>query len=175
MRLASLIFLITLTFAGQLFAQSPKIGYADIQAVLARMPETRTMQQQLQSFEQKLGEQIQTKQTYAQTKLQEYMELRESGANETTLAPLEEELRKLDTEIAKASQDAETKLMTRRQDLLQPIIDKLQTAIDAIAAAEGYTFIMSKVDGTGSSMILFGPEEHDVTLKIMKKMGIPTE
>ncbi|MDP5172449.1 MAG: OmpH family outer membrane protein [Bacteroidia bacterium] len=175
MRLASLILLSILTFAGQSFAQTIKIGYADIQAVLSRMPETKTMQQTLQSYEQKLAEKLQSKQQYAQTKLQEYMELREGGADQATLAPLEAELQKLDQEISAENTDAETKLMTRRQDLLQPIIDKLQAGIDAIAAEDGYSFIMSKVDGTGSSLVLYGPEEYDVTLKLMKKLNIPTE
>lgn len=172
MRLTSFIFAIMLTFGGTSFAQQLKIGYADIQAVLVRMPETSTMNQQLQTYEQKLYEQLQVKQQYAQTKLQEYMELRDSGADQATLAPLEAELQKLDQDIAKASQDAEQKLMTRRQDLLEPIINKLQDNIDAVASEGGYDFIISKVDGTGSSMVLYGPEEHDVTLKLMAKLGI---
>lgn len=174
MRLTSLILTALLTFAGTSFAQTLKIGYADIQAVLVRMPETTTMNQQLQTYQQKLSEQLQVKQQYAQTKLQEYMDIRETEA-QTVLAPMEAELQKLDQEIQQASADAEQKLMTRRQDLLEPIINKLQDNIDAIASEEGYSFIISKVDGTGSSMILYGPPENDVTLKLMEKMGISVD
>lgn len=175
MRLTTLILTALLTFAGTSFAQTLKIGYADIQAVLVRMPETTTMNQQLQTYQQKLAEQLQVKQQYAQTKLQEYMDLRESGTDQAILAPMETELQGLDQEIQQASAAAEQKLMTRRQDLLEPIINKLQDNIDAIAAEQGYSFIISKVDGTGSSMILYGPEENDVTLQLMKKMGITVE
>lgn len=175
MRLTVLILTALLTFAGTSFAQTVKIGYADIQAVLVRMPETQTMNQQLQTYQQKLAEQLQVKQQYAQTKYQEYVELAEQGADDATLEPLAAELQKLDQEIQQASAEAEQKLMTRRQDLLEPIINKLQDNIDQIAADQGYSFIMSKVDGTGSSMILYGPDENDVTLELMKKMGISVD
>ncbi len=172
MRLTSIIMAAFLLFAGSAISQELKIGYADIQAVLVRMPETQTMNQQLQTYEQKLGEQLQVKQQYAQTKLQEYMELRDSGANQETLSPMEEELQKLDQEIATASRDADQKLQTRQQELLNPIITKLQDNIDAIATERGYDIILSKTDGTGSSMVLYGPEEDDVTLALMEKLGI---
>ncbi len=175
MRIASLILLATLTFAGQAFGQL-KIGYADIQAVLSRMPETQTMQQQLSVYEQKLTESLQVKQQYGQTKLQEYMEMRE-GANpdQAQLAALEAELQQLDQDISKSTSDAEAKLMTRRQELLQPVIDKLQAAIDSVATENGYDFIVSKVDGTGSTMVLYGPTEDDVTIKLMQKLNIPVQ
>lgn len=172
MKFKMLILAALLTFSASAFAQDVKIGYADIQAVLVRMPETSTMNQAIATYQQKLTERLQTKQQYAQTKLEEFYQLQENGAAQEELEPLAEELQELDKEIQEAAAKADQNLAERRATMLEPIINKLQENIDAIAAAEGYNFIISKVDGTGSSMILYGPEENDVTLKLMERLGI---
>ena len=56
--------------------------------------------------------------------------------------------------------------------MLDPIIKKLQTEIKALSEAEGYDYVLNTVDGSGVSIILHGPEEHDLTKKLMTRLGI---
>lgn len=174
MRSKLFIFLLLLGIgvSGSAYGQNIKIGYANIELILLYMPETKTMNQQLQTYERKLGEELQTRENYFRTLLQEYQELAQSGADEATLAPKEEELQKLQTQLQEKQAEAQEKAMTKRQDLLAPIIEKLQKEIKALAAEEGYTFILNTVDGSGVSIVLHGPEEHDVTRKLMTRLGI---
>ena len=167
---------------GSLAAQGMKIGYANIEAILVRMPETKAMNDDLVLFEKKLAEKLQTKQNYAQTKLEEYGELVAPFQQNPNLQPTEEqlaqiqgmeqELQKLQQEIQEEQAKAQEQLMTRRQDKLQPIIERIQAQIDAVSEAEGYDYIFNTVDGSGVSILLKGPEEHDLTVKIMTKLGI---
>jgi len=165
--LTSIIFL---GLAATAFAQ--KIGYANVDLILVYMPETKTMNQQLQTYQLKLREQLQKKQEYAQLKLQEAQEKQQNGATEEELKPLSEELQKLDQELQEEAAKADQKLGRKRQELLGPITEKLGKAIKDIANAEGYDYVLNTVDGSGVSLVLHGPEANDITQVVMKKLGI---
>ena len=170
LKIAILFIIAGLGLMSNLSAQ--KIGYANIELILAYMPESKTMQQTLATFEKKLGEKLQIKQQFYQTKGGEYLELSKTTQDEAKLKPLQDELIKLEQEIQKETSDAQNKLLAKRQDLLDPIIKKLQAEIKAVSETEGYDYVLNTVDGSGVSIILHGPEEHDLTKKIMDKLGI---
>ncbi|MEM6263030.1 MAG: OmpH family outer membrane protein [Bacteroidota bacterium] len=170
--LISVICLVASIF--QPLSAQDKIGYASVDAIMAYMPEMKTMQQTLATYEKKLAERLQAKQQYAQQKYAEYQEKAQATppTPEAEMKALEEELRKLQAEIQAEAQKAEESLMKKRMTLMEPITDKLQTAIDEIAKSEGYTYVFNTRDGTGFSIVLKAPEGDDLTEKIMTKMGI---
>lgn len=154
-------------------AQHLKIGYTNIEYILTFMPEAKQMEQTLKNYEQKLTEQLAVKQSYAQGKLDTYLKLKEEKKLTTQQdEEMQKELLKLDDEIKKFAQASENDLMLKREELLKPITDKLQKAIDEVAKEEGYTYIFNSTNSAGVATILFGPEQHNVTDKIMKKLGI---
>ena len=155
------------------YGQDVKVGYTNVELVLAYMPEAKSMDQSLATYQRSLGEKLQVKQNYAQSKLDEYMKLREANQ----LAPAEdkrrqEELQKLDQEIQQFAAESEQKLMAKRQELLEPILTKLQNAINKVAESNGFTYIMNQTTSAGVSTILYSPEENDMTEAIMKELGI---
>lgn len=174
MRFKTIIFLLIagIGIMSNGISQDLKIGHANIEAILIYMPETKAMNQELQTYEKKLAEQLQVKQQYLQTIYGEYLELEKTTQDEAVLVPKQEEIRKLDQDVQKASAESQQKLVTRRQDLLTPIVNRLQKEIDALAKAEGYSYILNSIDGSGVSIVLHGPEEHDLTKKLMTRMGI---
>lgn len=149
-----------------------KIGYANIEAILLYMNETKTMNQQLSTYEKKLGEDLQNRQRYYQTKVQEYLEFEKTTQDEAQLKPRQDEILKLEEEIQKKTQESQQKLLERRQTLLQPILEKMQKAIEELASEGGYDYIINSVDGQGVSIVLHGPEEHNLTKKLMTKLGV---
>lgn len=150
-----------------------KIGFCNVEYILLNMPETQTMNTTLQTFRQKLGEELGSREKYAQTKLQEYQEKATTGLSEAELKPLQDELVKLDTELREKAGESEKKLMEKRNELLSPITEKVDTAIKDVAKAEGYLYVLNSVDGSGVSLVLSAPEENNITLKVMTKLGIP--
>jgi len=154
-------------------AQQLKIGYTNIEYILTFMPEAKQMEQTLKNYEQKLTEQLSIKQSYAQGKLDTYLKLKEEKKLTSQQdEEMQKELIKLDDEIKKFAQASENDLMLKREELLKPITDKLQKAIDDIAKEEGYTYILNSTNSSGVATILHGPEQHNITEKIMKKLGI---
>lgn len=167
------VFCLSVIYFGLLSPLSAqKIGYANIEVILALMPESKSMQQTLQVYEKSLGEKIQMKQQFYQQRAQEYLELQRTTQDEARLKPLEDELLNLEEQIRKESADAQIQLVKKRQDLLEPILQKLQQQIDALSESEGYSYILNTVDGSGVSIVLHGPKEHDLTEKLMTRLGI---
>lgn len=168
------ILLISCVSFASSYAQELKIGYVNIELVLVNMQETKAMNQQLQTYQQKFGEKLQTKQQYAQTKFQEYQEYVQNNPNadQATISEKEQELMKLEEEIKKETAEAEQNIVKKQQDLLNPILENVNKNIKELADLEGYDYILNSVDGSGVSIILVGPEEDDITEKLMKKLGI---
>jgi outer membrane protein len=182
MRLIPFLFacLFSLGWMGHLSAQSLKIGYANIEAILVRMPETQKMNQDIQVYEKKLVEDLQSRQQYLQTIYAEYQEMvapyQQGGqppeSEAAAIQKKEEEIVDLEKTIREKQNEAQQKIMARRQEKMQPIVQKIQAQIDEIAAAENYDYIFNTVDGSGVSILLHGPKDHDLTMRLMKRLGI---
>jgi outer membrane protein len=154
-----------------------KIGYTNVELILQYMPETKSIETELSKLEKAISSALEVKQKYYQQKLIEFMEYKQSGK---TLTPEMEklattELQKLESEIQKGVAEAENRLMKRRMDLLKPVQDKMQGAIDAVAKEGGYTYILNQAVGAGIPSILYGKESDNVTSAIAKKLGIAVE
>lgn len=159
-----------IAFAGNSVAQV-KIGYTNVEVILSYMPEAKAIESQLQLFQSKLSEQLNVKETYYQDKIKTYQQTVSKLTPEQKTA-LEKEIIALEDEIKKFAEEADYKLMAKREELLNPVVTKLQGAIDAVAKENGYTYILNGSNSSGVSMVLVGPESDDVTQKIAQKLGI---
>ncbi len=163
-----------------LWAQTPtpskkahRIGYTNLELVLSYMPEAQQVEAELRTYERKVLEQLNIKQAYLQTKIEEYTELKQQGK----LSPVQEEERRkeimrLDEELKRFQEESEQNYLKKKAELLQPIIDKLQKAITELAEAEGYDYILNNSNSTGIATILYGPKSEDVTEKLLRRLGI---
>ena len=173
------IFILLLAIMGQTaWAQgTTKIGYTNVELILQYMPETKAIEAELTKLQEAISKTLEVKQKYYQQKLTEFMEYKQSGK---PLTPEMEkaattELQRLEGEVQKGIADAEERIMKRRMDLLKPVQDKLQGAIDATAKEGGYTYILNQAVGEGIPSILYGKESDNLTTVIAKKLGISVE
>ena len=66
---------------------------------------------------------------------------------------------------------AEQSMMKKRNDLLEPAIEKIGNAIKAVAEENAYTHIFS-AGSPGFDVLLYAREEDDVTDLVLKKLGV---
>lgn len=166
--------LVGLMVTTQLSAQD-KIGYTNFQMVLAYMPEAKTMTASLTSYEKTLVDQLKVKEASYESYFKSVMQKMERGL--LTAAQQEQEsakLGKMENEIALAYEEVERKVEQRKDQLLAPILSKLEKAIKEVARENGYTYIFNSVDSGGASLLLYGPEDRDITKKVLIKLGINT-
>lgn len=163
------LFLVLCLVAGTQFVSAQKFGYINSQALLAEMPEVKQADANLEALQKQLQKKGQQMLTSLQSKYQELQRKEQQG--ELSPKQLEEEAKKLkeqETELAKFEQDMQKQLLEKKETLLAPIIEKVNQAIQDVAAENGYTYIFDASVG----VILYADESTDVSSKVKAKLGI---
>lgn len=152
-----------------------KIGYVNPQAVLAKMPEMRAIQQRLQNFAERKQEELLEKEREFQNAVAEYEQkagVRTQEANQRE----QERLGQMQQDLSMAQQQAEAALQQRRQELLSPMFTQIGTAIDAVAEDMGLTYVLNTTTSSGDLIILYASDEYqakyDITDAVMQELGI---
>lgn len=167
--------LLSFVLAIGLFSQAQaqeKIGFANMELILSYMSESKAMSQKLKTYENQLSKLLKQKEDQLKAEYQVYLTRKEAGAPETELKTLEDKITKMDEGVRAFAEEAQGKLQRKRQDYLEPIVEKLDSHIKSVAEAGGYTYILNTTDGTGLSIILQGAEENEVSKKILESMGV---
>ena len=162
--LASLMVFTTAT------AFSQKYGHINFGNLIAQMPDTKTADAQLETMQKDLvakGEQM------AATFQKEYEAFAKS-AQEGRLTPIQQQeqgaaLQKKQQEILAYEEEIRQKMETKRQELLKPIIEKAQKAIDEYAKANGYVMVF---DTSVFNSVLFAKDADDLMEPIKAKLGV---
>ncbi|TLV03435.1 OmpH family outer membrane protein [Dyadobacter luticola] len=154
-------------------AAAMKIGYTSSDVVLGRLPESKAMQSQLETTRVQLEKAIDVSIKEFQGKVDIYQK---TGAQMTEIirADKEKELENLQTRIQDMRAKAQESLLIKQDQLMQPIILKVNTAIQEVGKENGYTYIFNMDGGQGTTpFILFtATNEHDVTNLVLKKLGV---
>ncbi|MCW5519416.1 OmpH family outer membrane protein [Aureitalea sp. L0-47] len=152
-----------------------KMGYTNVELLMAYMPEVKSVENKLSNFEASLTQKLQVKQTNYQSKLQEYSKKKESGLSADEDQRRVAEIQRLEEEIQKEAQEAEFKLLRKREELLAPITNRIQEKIDEVAREGNFTYIINNSSGNGVPTILYGMETMNVTDELAAKLGISIE
>jgi outer membrane protein len=153
-------------------AAEERVAHANMELILSLMPEMKSVMSRLDSFEKELTQQLDVKRAYAQQKLSEAQKAAAGGATEDDLDRFRRNLQELDQEIQMLAADSGERMNAKREELLEPVVARLQETIAAIAEREGYTYVLNSVDGVGTSIVLYGAEEHNLTKTILKELGV---
>jgi len=149
-----------------------KIGYTNAEFILSNMPEAKQIESQLKDHEAQLSKQLEAKSKDFQIKVDEYRRNMENMIPEVR-ADKEQELQTQQQSIQKFQQDAQVSLQRKQAELLQPVFDKIQLAIDAVAKANGYTHILnSGQPDAGLNIILYARDEDNISDLVLKQLGI---
>jgi outer membrane protein len=152
------------------FAQI-KVGYTNADDILSALPEAKTIEAELKTYSTQIQTELEKKQQDLQKKYQEYLAAVQTGNMAPSIRESKEkELQSLQQSLQEFQEKAQQDVQAKQQALLTPVYDKIQNAIDEIAKAENYDFILTS--GAGSvPIILFAKDEYDVTNKVIVKLG----
>lgn len=162
-------------FAGPAQAQTAalKLGYADHRILLERMPQMdsiqTTMQREVQASQQALAPQAQE----LQTKIEEYQR-RQSLLSADARQQREQELTGLQQALEQAQQAANQRLQVRNAELMRPVYERLQAAIDAEAQAQRIDLVFA-TNASDEPLLLYVNRDRivDITREVARRLGIP--
>ena len=145
-----------------------KIAHVNTAEILDAMPEKAKAEKDLEKYYGELQTQLQTMAQEYQTKLQDY------EANQAAMANLmkqskEREILDLQNRIQQFQANAETEFENKRAQLLKPILDKIQNAINTVGKEKGYTYMLDLATG---ATVYVGTDAVDATKDVKAKLGI---
>jgi outer membrane protein len=148
-----------------LFAQ--KLGRINSQEVMLAMPETAEMQTKLQAVAKDWEENLELINVEFNNKLQEFQKNLNSMSDAARQIK-EKDLNDLRQRGTKMQQMAQQDLARQEQELMTPIIEKAQNAIQAVSKAGGFTAVFE----TGSLVYFDETTLIDITPLVKKELGI---
>ncbi len=145
-----------------------KIAHVNTAEVLDAMPDRTKAEKDLEKYYGELQSQLETMAKEYQTKMQDY------EANQATMSNLvkqskEKEIIDIQTRIQQFQANAEGDFENKRAELLKPILDKIQNAINAVGKEKGYTYILDLATG---ATVYVGTDAVDCTKDVKAKLGI---
>lgn len=153
-------------------AASLKIGYTNVEYILALMPESKQIESDLKAYSSQLETTLQTKVKEFETKGAAYQKAAPT-MTEVIRADKEKELMNMRGSIEEFQKNAEQSLQKKQQSLLEPAYKKMQKAIDDVSKENGYTYVFNSDAGYGTNAILLhAPEDGNISDLVLKKMGV---
>jgi len=149
------------------FAQTPKLGHIDRQALMLMLPERKEAEGKMQAFAKTLEDRLKAMRTEYQTKV-EKANTQAATMTNTEKEVVMRELQELEQRIVDAQEKAQEDLQKQEQELLAPMVDKTNTAIRDVAAAGNYTYIFD----TSAGMVLYYDKGEDILPAVKAKLGI---
>ncbi len=159
-------FVIVLLFVGQLQAQTPqKVGHFNLNNFLASLPEVGEIDSTLQVYQSTFLDTMKQMQDKLQA---DYVALQKGADNLTgkEVQQKQEALIKADEELKKYPNFADQMINKRRQELLQPIFEKLDKIVKEIGKEGKYAIIL---DASLMNALLFAQEADDITPMVREK------
>ncbi|MFK5855723.1 MAG: OmpH family outer membrane protein [Bacteroidota bacterium] len=151
-------------------AQSQKYAYVDTQYILDNIPEFQDAQDELDEISKKWQKEIESIYDKVSEMYQKYQA-------ESVLLPddikhkREEEIINKEKEVKDLQRKyfgSEGDLYKKRQELVQPIQEKVYNAIESIAATSNYSFVFDKA---GGMTLLYGNPKYDISDDVLDEVG----
>lgn len=168
MKRITLLLLVMLSVATLGTAQ--KYGHLNLGNLVSSLAETKAADQALADY----ADQLKTEgETMANKFKEDYLNLLKE-INAGSLSPVqqaekEKVLQAEQTKIQAYELDAQQKVNAKREEVLKPILAKVEAAIEEVAKAEGYTMVF---DTSVFNAILHVEEADNVMAKVKAKLGV---
>jgi outer membrane protein len=166
--LKTLLILCLVVTASNTVAQ--KAGHTNFRNLINMMPETNTANAQLNQYQNELVAKGESMAADFQKKYEAYaMKIQAGQIAQQEQQATEVALGKERDAIVAYEADVQQKMESKRQELLKPIIEKVESAVTTVAKENGYELIF---DSSVLNAVLMAEESIDVTELVKAKLGI---
>ena len=150
-------------------AQNYKFGHINFGKLyeLVLTPHMDSINLELQKYQKELETILQEMSSEYEKKAMEYQ------ANSSTYSDLirqtkEAELKTLEEKIYEFQAKAQQDIQAKQLELQNPFIEKAKNAVEKVAKANGYTYILNSTEG----LLLYAEESYDIMDLVKKELGL---
>ena len=149
-----------------------RLGYTNVDYLISLHPDSKKVDAELKAYRSQLDKEAEGLTREFREKYESYEKGRSMMA-EPVRVTKEKELMELQERIQDFQRNAEADLQRKQLELLDPVLKKIQDAINAVAKENGFTYILNSDAGYGTTpVLLHGPESDNVSDLVLKKLGI---
>ena len=168
------VFFIFLFLFGIGFAKAQSYAFIDSDYIMKNVPEYIEAKEKIDKLAVKWAKEVEDKYAFIKTK-------KDNFNKEEVLLPNEEkekrksEIEKLEKETIELQSQYfgdNGEYFLKRQEFVQPIQDRVFTAMKKIAKREGYAFVFDKAN---QSNLVYAEKEYDISEIVLEEMGISKE
>lgn len=152
-------------------AQAQRYAIVDTKYILEKIPEYKQAQQKLDQFSDQWQKEIDEKQS-ALDRIYKDFEAEQVMLSDGLKKKREDEIFVREKEVRELQRKRfgfEGDLFKRRQELVKPVQDKVYNAIQKIAVARLYDFILDKSEGI---TVIFADPKLDKSEEVLKELGV---
>lgn len=142
------------------------IGIVNTNEVLSNLPERQQIQQQLNSFVQQKQQELEQASTEFQNAVAQYQQ-NQSDMTQQQREQREKELSQMEQNLTQQQQSIQQEVAQKRQELLGPIFNRIDQAIQSVAEANNLDYVLNETTGTGESIVAY---TDDATTNITQQV-----
>lgn len=147
-KLKSLLLVAFLALGMTGVANAQKVGHVNLERVIANMPETRTLQAEIEKISKTYSDDIAGMEKKLEAKYKKYSAEQGSQTQEVN-AQRAKEVQDENARINQAKQTAVQDIQQKQQTKLIPILEKADKAIKEIAKSKGLLYVLDSSIGKG--------------------------
>lgn len=145
-----------------------KIGHVNIVEIVSALPESDSAQLLLEKDSKELELMLENMQVELNNLVND-IEINLESYSALIKKTKESEILEMRDKIYNFQQNAQQQLQQRNYELLQPIYEKIQKAINEVATLEGFTYIL---DISKGSVVFTSNNSHNISPLILKMLGV---
>jgi outer membrane protein len=163
-------FIITATQFAQEFVGGPtvapvKVAFVDLRRIAAESAEGKTVTEKIQALTQQKSTELEAR-TKALVSAQQEIEKNDQTLTDAERAKLLNEINRLNVEIKRFKQDANSEIQAMQQQLFQPLQDKVRPILDAMTKELGIQVLFSRADVAAFLV----DTKLDITEEVIKRL-----
>lgn len=162
---ALLLFVVSASAVAQV-----KIGYLNTQEVMSQLPEVEQVQEELSNFIEQKQQELTQKATAYQDEVAAYQSSRGSMSDQQA-QQREQELTNQMTALEEFDQQIRLEIQQKRQELLAPILTRMDKVIAAVAEENDLDFVLNESINTGDSVVFYASgNQLDITQQVLNRL-----
>lgn len=158
---------LALTSAPAALAQTHKLGHIDRQKLMLALPERKDAETKMQAFAKTLDERLKAMGAEYEAKVAD-AQARAESMTQTEKEIAVREIGELEQRIQAAQEKAQQDLAKQEEELLKPMVDRTNTAIAEVAAANNFAYVFDVSTG----IVLYYEKGEDIMPLVKTKLGI---
>lgn len=149
--------------------QTLKLGHIDRQKLMLSLPERADAEKRMQDFAKTLDERLKAMGAEYEAKVAD-AQGRAEAMTQTEKEVAVREIQELEARIKAAQEKAQEDLAKQEEELLRPMVERSNAAINEVAATNNFTYIFD----TSTGFVLYFDKGEDIMPLVKAKLGIAT-